>query len=180
MNHRPVNNNWLLFAPFGVYTKFGILPTAFLLGGGLAVMFFFYGTYGWQATIQNVIPSSPWNITIGTMMLIYFALALFTSSLFAVTNAFLSHLTNSSVITMAIHASIVFAGLFNFPGKLGFISKLWLLRPTMALYYGTFCNTFMYGTFNNVQASLLVYASLSLLFIILLLTSYKKSQVASR
>lgn len=53
-----------------------------LLGLCLGTMFFFYGITGWNAMIQNVIPSSPWNITIGTMMLIYIALAVLLSICF--------------------------------------------------------------------------------------------------
>ena len=126
-----------------------------LLGLCLGVMFLFFGTTGWNAMIQNVIPSSPWNTTAGTMTLIYFALAVLISILFAMTNALSSLLTKSAVVTMAIHAAAIFAGLFNIPGKAGIIKKYWQLRPTMVLYSGTFCNTFRYGNMNNVETSIL-------------------------
>ena len=92
----------------------------------------------------------------------------------------LSHLTQSAVATMAIHAAILFVGLFNVPGEMGIIAKLWQLRPTMALYYGTFCNTYRYGAMNNVQASVLVYSLCMVIFAATLPVSYKKSQVESR
>lgn len=159
---------------------FALLQTILLLGICLGIMFAFYGTTGWNAMIQNVIPSSPWNITIGNMVLIYLGLAILVGTFFAVTNMILSHLTKSAVATMAIHAAIIFVGLFNIPGKLGLIAKLWQLRPTMALYYGTFCNTYMYGVLNNVQISVVLYMGLTILFALILVLSYKKSQVESR
>lgn len=151
-----------------------------LLGLCIGVMFFFYGTTGWNAMIQNVIPSSPWNITIGTMMLLFITLAVLASIFFAMTNILLSLLTKSSVATMAIHAAIIFIGLFNNPGKMGIIAKLWQLRPTMLLYYGSFCNTFRYGRMNNVEISALIYGICIIIFASVLLISYKKTQVESR
>ncbi|MBQ3660744.1 MAG: ABC transporter permease subunit [Firmicutes bacterium] len=151
-----------------------------LLGLCLGVMFLFYGTTGWNAMIQNVIPSSPWNTTAGTMTLIYFALAVLISILFAMTNALSSLLTKSAVVTMAIHAAAIFAGLFNIPGKAGIIKKYWQLRPTMVLYSGTFCNTFRYGNMNNVETSILGYCICIAIFVAALLTSYRKTQVESR
>lgn len=151
-----------------------------LLGLCIGVMFFFYGTTGWNAMIQNVIPSSPWNITIGTMMLLFITLAVLASIFFAMTNILLSLLTKSSVATMAIHAAIIFIGLFNIPGKMGIIAKLWQLRPTMLLYYGSFCNTFRYGRMNNVEISALIYGICIIIFASVLLISYKKTQVESR
>lgn len=159
---------------------FALLQTILLLGICLGIMFAFYGTTGWNAMIQNVIPSSPWNITIGNMVLIYLGLAILVGTFFAVTNMILSHLTKSAVATMAIHAAIIFVGLFNVPGKLGLIAKLWQLRPTIALHYGTFCNTYMYGVLNNVQISVVLYMGLTILFALILVLSYKKSQVESR
>ena len=70
-----------------------------------------------------------------------------------------SHFTKSSVATMVIHTACLFAGLFNIPASasMTLISKLWQLKPTMALYYGTFCNYFRYGSLNNVEVSLILY-----------------------
>ena len=157
-----------------------VLETILLLGSCLGVMFLIYGVAGWNAMIQNVIPSSPWNTTAGTMILIYFALAVLISILFAMTNALSSLLTKSAVVTMAIHAAVIFAGLFNIPGKAGIIKKFWQLRPTMVLYSGTFCNTFRYGNMNNVEASVLIYCICIAIFAAALLMSYRKTQVESR
>lgn len=159
---------------------FALIQTVLLLGVCLGTMFAFYGATGWNAMIQNAIPSSPWNITIGTMVLIYLGLAVLVSVFFAVTNMTLSHLTKSAVATLALHAAIIFAGLFNVPGKLGTVAKLWQIRPTMALYYGTFCNTFMYGRFNNVQISVILYMIFTIIMGVMLILSYKRSQVESR
>ena len=114
------------------------------------------------------------------MILIYFALAVLISILFAMTNALSSLLTKSAVVTMAIHAAVIFAGLFNIPGKAGIIKKFWQLRPTMVLYSGTFCNTFRYGNMNNVEASVLIYCICIAIFAAALLMSYRKTQVESR
>lgn len=159
---------------------FAAVQTLLFLGVCFGVMFAFYGVTGWDAMIQNVIPSSPWNITIGIMVLIYVGLAVLVGIFFAVTNMILSHLTKSAVATTAIHAAIVFAGLFNVPTKLGLMAKLWELRPTMALYYGTFCNTYMYGQLNNVQMSVIIYLSLAIIFATILVISYRRSQIESR
>lgn len=160
--------------------SFAMLETIILLGVCFGVMMFFYKPTGWNAMIQNVIPSSPWNITIINMMLIYIGLGLLVSIFFALTNMIISHLTKSALVTMAIHATIVFLGLFNVPTKLSVLARIWELRPTMALYYGTFCNTYRYGCFNNVQISVLIYAILAIIFAIILVLSYKKSQIESR
>ena len=157
-----------------------IIQSIILIGLCLIEMFIFYGTTGWNGVIQNVIPSSPWSITIGTMILIYIMLALVVSILFSITNMLISLLTKSDVATMAIHAAFIFIGLFNMPGKPGFIYKLWQLRPTMLLYSATFCNTFRYGSMNNVEASILIYSICIIIFITILLNTYKRSQVDSR
>ena len=86
---------------------------------------------------------------------------------FELTNMLLSDITHSSVVTLAIHAAIIFTGLFNIPGSLGKIAKLWQLRPTMALYYGTFCNTNRYGNMNNVEASVAIYGLRIILFCVI-------------
>lgn len=157
-----------------------IIQTIILLGSCFLIMFSFFGFYGWNAQIQNVLPSSPWNITLGQMTIIYILLAIVTSCFFALTNMFLSHITRSAVATMAIHTGFLFAGLFNIPGKLGLISKLWQLKPTMALYYGTFCNTFKYLGLNNVEISFAIYIIFIIILTICLIYSYKKSQIESR
>lgn len=159
---------------------FALIETVILLGVSFGVNILLDGGTGWNAVIQNVIPSSPWNITIATMVLIYLGLAILVSIFFAVTNMITSHLTKSAVVTMAIHAAVIFVGLFNIPGKLGIIAKLWQLRPTMALYYGTFCNTYMYGKLNNIQVTIIMYMSLTILFATMLVVFYKRSQVESR
>lgn len=156
------------------------MQTVILLGGCFGVMLAMYGAFGWNSMIQNVIPSSAWNITIGQMVMIYIGLAIVSSMFFAMTNIMISHITHSAVVTMAIHAAIVFIGLFNVPAKLGTIAKLWQLRPSMPLYYGTFCNTFRYGKMNNVEASLVIYISCIVAFAIVLIALYRKCQVESR
>ena len=157
-----------------------LLQAVVLLGSCIGVEFLFYGPRGWNAPIQIIIPSSPWNITIGNMVLIYIGLAVLLSIFFALTNMIISHFTKSAVATMAIHAGIIFLGLFNVPGKLGLISKLWQIRPTMALYYGTFCNTFKYANLNNIELTVIAYLVLSIVLALILVLSYKKSQVQSR
>lgn len=151
-----------------------------LLGGCVLMIVIFYGSFGWNAAIQNVISNSPWNITVGQMLLLYFALAAVVSIFFAVTNLFLSQLTGSAVATLAIHAAIVFLGLFNVPKSMGWLAKLWQLRPTMALYYGSFCNTYRYAGLDGVTLSLILYPALALLLARLLGISYRRSQVESR
>ncbi len=91
-----------------------------------------------------------------------------------------SHITRSSAAAMAIHAALLFAGLFNIPKSLGIITKLWQLRPTMAVYYGTFCNMFRYGKLDNITASFLIYGICIVLLATALIISYKKSRVESR
>lgn len=157
-----------------------LLQGIIIIGSLFGIMFVFFGIGGNTGVIQLIIPSSPWNITIGQMVMILILLAFVTTCFFAITNMLLSHITHSAVATMAIQASILFIGLFNLPGKMGIITKLWQLKPTMALYYGTFCNTYRYGFMNNVQASVLCYCICIVVFAAVILLSYKKSQVDSR
>lgn len=167
----------LCFAKIAAGISVALLQGLIIIGFLFGVMFAFFGTEGSTGMIQNIIPSSPWNITIGQMVVIFLLLAIVTTCFWAFTNMLLSQVTHSAVATMAIHATILFAGLFNVPIKMGFIAKLWELRPTMALYYGTFCNTFRYGPMNNVQVSVLLYSICMVVFAATLLVSYKKSQV---
>ncbi len=157
-----------------------VAQTAFLLGLSYAVMAIIFGGEGWNAAIQNVIPPSPWSITVGSMMLRYFGLALITSVLFAVTNMALSFFTQSAVATMAIEAALLFAGLFNVPSEMTFISKLWQLKPTMVLHYGTFTNLFMYGRLNNIEMTVLICVFLIAAVSAGLIWAYKQSQLESR
>lgn len=170
----------LCLAKIAAAVSVALLQGLSIIGSLFGVMFAFFGTEGSKGMIQNIIPSSPWNITIGQMVAISMLLTFITTIFWASTNMLLSHLTQSAVATMAIHAAILFVGLFNVPGEMGIIAKLWQLRPTMALYYGTFCNTYRYGAMNNVQASVLVYSLCMVIFAATLLVSYKKSQVESR
>lgn len=157
-----------------------LLQSFILLGGCFGIMFGIYGATGWNAMIQNIIPTSLWNITIGQMVLIYIALAVGSSIFFAMTNMLVSYITKSAVATMAAHAAIIFVGLFNVPTKLGLISKLWELRPSLSLYYGTFCNYYKYGVLNNVQITLILYFGISIALALLLLLIYRKAKVESR
>ena len=168
------------FAKIGAGITVSLIQCLVILGSCFGIMLGFFGTGGWSAAIQNVIPSSPWNITIGKMVFIYLGLAIITSVLFALTNMAASHFTKSAVAAMAIHATILFVGLFNVPRKMGLISKLWELRPTMSLYYGTFCNTYMYGKMNNVQVSILIYVCLIAVLFTVLSLAYRNSQIESR
>ena len=157
-----------------------LLQTFIMLGACFGVMFAFYGNHGWSAMIQNVIPSSAWNITIGNMVMICIGLAVIYSIFFAMTNILISHVTHSAVVTMALHATFVFIGLFNVLARLGTIAKLWELRPSMPLYYGTFCNTFRYGKMNNVETFIVIYISCIVALAVALVALYRKSQVESR
>lgn len=157
-----------------------LIEALILVGGLFTVMFVFFGKGGAQGMIQNMIPSSPWNITIGRMTGLYVLLAIVTTIMFALTNMLVSYLTHSAVATMAGHAAVLFVGLFNVPSKLGILAKLWQLRPTMALHYGTFCNTYRYGKMNNVEAALLIYGVCIAISVAILILSYRKSQIESR
>ena len=157
-----------------------LIQALILVGGLFTVMFVFFGKGGAQGMIQNMIPSSPWNITIGRMTGLYVLLAIVTTIMFALTNMLVSYLTHSAVATMAGHAAVLFVGLFNVPSKLGILAKLWQLRPTMALHYGTFCNTYRYGKMNNVEAALLIYGMCIAISVVILILSYRKSQIESR
>lgn len=167
-------------AKIGAGITVSLMQCMVILGSCFGIMLSFFGIGGWNGAIQNVIPSSPWNITIGEMVLIYWGLAIITSILFALTNMAASHFTKSAIVSMAIHAAVLFVGLFNIPKGMGLISKLWELRPTMSLYYGTFCNTYLYGKMNNVQMSILIDGCLIALIFAALALSYRHSQVESR
>lgn len=170
----------LCFAKIAAGVSIALLQGFIIIGSLFGTMFAFFGAEGSSGMIQNIIPSSPWNITIAQMIVIFLILAFITTCFWAFTNMLLSHMLHSAVATMAIHAAILFAGLFNIPSKMGIIAKLWQLRPTMALYYGTFCNTYRYGPMNNVQMSVISYSICLVIFAVILLLSYRKSQVESR
>lgn len=170
----------ICFAKIGAGITVSAMQCLMILGSCFGVMLGFFGADGWNGAIQNAIPSSPWNITIGQMVLIYWGLAILTSILFALTNMAASYFTQSAVASMAIHAAILFLGLFNIPKGMGLIAKLWELRPTMTLYYGTFCNTYLYGKMNNVQISLFFYGFLIFLGLTVFAISYRHTQVESR
>ena len=73
-----------------------------IIGSLFGVMFAFFGAEGSRGMIQNIIPSSPWNITIGQMVAIFMLLAFITTIFWAFTNMLLSHMTRSAVATMAV------------------------------------------------------------------------------
>ena len=157
-----------------------LLQGTVIIGTLFGTMFVIFGTEGSSGMIQNIVPSSPWNITINQMVGLFILLAFTTTVLFALSNMFMSQLTHSSLLTMAFHAAVLFIGLFNVPKSFGIIAKLWQLRPTMALYYGTFCNEYRYLKMNNVEASVVIYGICIVLFVSLIMVLYKKSQVESR
>lgn len=157
-----------------------VLQTIILFGGLCGLLLYFYGIEGYQGVIQNVIPSSPYNITIAQMMGVLVLLMLITSVLFATTNMLLSLLTRSSVATLSIQTAVLFLSLFNIPKTMATVNKFWQLRPTMICHYGTFCNTFRYGPLNNIQVALISYILLIIICIIVTIRFHKKEQVESR
>lgn len=168
------------FAKTAAGITVSLLQAAVIIGTLSGILLAIFGTEGKAGVIQNIIPSSPRNITVGQMFGFLILLAVITTVLFALANMFLSQVTHSSVATMAIQVAILLAGLFNLPKSLGIITKLWQLRPTMAVYYGTFCNMFRYGKLDNITASFLIYGICIVLLATALIISYKKSRVESR
>ncbi len=157
-----------------------VIQNVVIFGFSMLISVVIFGKFSLNAPIQSVITSSPWNITVGQMLLIVFALSLVSGVLYAMTNMFFSYFTKSSVATIAIHTAILFAGLFNVPASFGIIKKLWELKPTAILHYGTFCNTFMYGPFNNITAALISYFALIIIAGMVVMLAYRKSQIESR
>ena len=157
-----------------------VIQNVVFFGFSILISVVMFGKPELSAPVQNVIPGSPWNITVGQMMLIFFALSLVSGILNATTNMFFSYFTKSSVATVAIHTVILFAGLFNIPSSIGIVKKLWELKHTTILYYGTFCNTFMYGSLNNIAVAFIACSALTVIAGGVIMLAYRKSQVESR
>ena len=143
-----------------------------------------WGAKGLDTPIQNILPGCAYNMTIGQSIELIFGIGILLSVLFGAFTMMLSHIFRNTTPVLSIQLGILLVCIFSIPEKLGLISKIWTLRPTYFLQADTF---FKYRLFNisNIRLNCfemagIVYPVLGILFFILTMMLYKRSEVTSR
>ncbi len=155
-----------------------------VLGVNLGVLLLAYGSTGWNSPIQNIIVGTPWDLTIGGMVMLLLGLGVLFSILFAIVSMFLSHVLGNGVHVMAIQTGVLIISIFNIPYRFGLLSQIWTIRPTNFLKNFAFQEFRLYplfgGYLNCFQMAGIVYAVGIVAFVLLTYCLYKKSQIKSR
>lgn len=138
--HAKKTNQLLLACPFGKETlyrakcfvgiSFSICVSCLLLGLFIIPVFIFYGTDGFSAQLQLILPDAVWNISSGQMVLILLAIFIIVSVFQCVVCMLLSERWKSSVPVMAVVLGfMLFCLSFRIPGEYRVLSQLYSYAP---------------------------------------------------
>ena len=110
---------------------FGLLVSLGIIIVELIPTFIIYGTAGFDAQMQLLLPLTSWDLTAGQMTLILAALLLVSSVVFSAIAMVISEKTRSNVVPMAILIALMLANLFfNIPEEYRILSQIWNGLPT--------------------------------------------------
>lgn len=115
---------------------FGIAAAFLLFMGSAATSLLIYGTDGFRAALQLILPLSSLPICVGTAVIILFATFLAVSVLYSIVTMFLSEWLKNSVAVMAILAGgMIFTMMIDIPYGLRTASQIYDLLPTTLLVH---------------------------------------------
>jgi len=143
-----------------------------------------FGTEGYDAVVQLTITGCQYNMSILEADIWLFLLLIFAAILYASFAMLLSRLTNSHAAASAIMIIGMFLSMFNIPERYRFISQLWNYSPAGHIgiwqFYEYRLLTLFGVQLNNLQASLIIWAIATILFIVVGNRLNSKYQVLGR
>lgn len=109
-----------------------------------------YGLDGFDAILQNAQPLSPWNLTMGEVLLILIGISLAASVIHSITAVFLGELLHSSMAVMAIFMGCLLACMiFNIPEQYEILAKIWDCIPINITALWSAFSTKLIGLFEH-------------------------------
>ncbi|MCM1258948.1 MAG: ABC transporter permease subunit [Roseburia sp.] len=142
--------------------SFGILATLVLYGITFGFHFYFYGTKGFHAILQQNIIYSPYPISVGQAVLLMFGITVLIGVLESMFAMFLSLVLNNNLAAMAVVVGILMlTSIVHVPERYRVLSQIWQLIPVGTVGTGAFFDGRMvkfFGVFfTNFQVAAILY-----------------------
>lgn len=126
-------------AKITVGLTYSLFSTIILIIVAAVPTFIIYGTEGFGAQIQMLLPGTSWSLNAGEMVLILVGICLVSALLNSAAAMFLSELLKGSVQTIAIMVGVMLLALFlNIPGQYRILAQIWESIPMKMMVGGTF------------------------------------------
>lgn len=162
----------------------GLIQTVLLFVIPLVLSFAFFGTDGFDAAIQLLVPECSLSLSIGTAFLITLGVALVIGVLYSVFSLFLSVVFKARAVVIAVMVLQLFSSMVNFPPEFRGLSDAWNYLP------GTFLGGWMFTECRLVpilghyltayQAAPILYLIAGILLIVFARRAYRNWQITGR
>lgn len=148
---------------------FGILVTLVLYGITFGFHFYFYGTKGFHAVLQQNIVYSPYPISVGQAVLIMFGITLLIGVLESMFAMLLSLVLNNNLAAMAVVVGLMMlTSVVHVPERFRVLAQIWQFIPVGTVGTGTFLDGRMVNLFGicltNFEAAMVLYLLVMVLF----------------
>lgn len=143
-----------------------------------------YGSDGFDACLQILIPQSLYSFSIGQSVLIMFGLLVVASLVYVAFALLLSIATKNHSASSAAMIVMMFLSMFNIPQRFRLLSQIWNIVPsghigTWTLIEYRLINLFGHQ-FNTLQYSPVVWILIAIVFIVVASILYKKYEVEGK
>ncbi len=177
--------NMLYHAKALVGVLFGVGCAVILYGISFAIIFYFYGTEGFDAILQLAIVHAPFAISIGEAAMILFGITILSGILESAFAMYLSEYLGNGVAVMAILVGIMLLTQFiGVPEEWRVLSQGWNLLPTNLTAAWAFTDVWLVaipgGYLTNFQFAAILYPGLAIFFLWAGRNKYKHFQVTGR
>ena len=163
---------------------FSVGTALFVLSLCLAMPLIAWGGKGWNTPIQNILPACTHNLTIGESIYLIFGLGITVSILFGIFTMMLSHIFRNTTPVLAIQIGILLISIFEVPYRYVGLTKIWMIRLVSILRERSFVFDRLYIfsgiKLNCFQMAGIIYSILFIIFFIMTIEMYRKSEVRSR
>lgn len=176
--------NKLFFAKIFAALTIGIIIPSIMFGFILLTNIFVYGNVGFNTPIQVFLPTVLYPISIGESVITMYFLLLTASIVYVCFASFLSVLTKNRSVSTAALVVLMFLSMFNIPNKYRFFSQIWNIIPSGHIGTWTYIDYRLINIFghyfNTIEYSSVIWICVSILFIIISKSIYKKYEVEGK
>ena len=149
--------------------SFGVIATLVLYGITFGFHFYFYGTKGFHAILQQNVIYSPYPISVGQAVLIMFGITVLIGVLESMFAMLLSLVLNNNLAAMAVVVGLMmFTSIVHVPERLRVLSQIWQLIPVGTVGTGAFLDGRMVNVFGvrftNFQVASILYVVVTVVF----------------
>ncbi|MDO5547075.1 MAG: ABC transporter permease subunit [Eubacteriales bacterium] len=162
----------------------GIVQTILMLGIPLAINFAFFGTDGFDAAIQTLLPECSLSLSLGNAFLITLGVAFIIGILYSVFSMFLSVVFKARAVVIGVMVLQLFSSQINLPSAFRGLSDAWNYLP------GTFLGGWMFTECRLVpilghyltayQAAPIIYLVVGILLFVFARRAYRNWQITGR